>query len=80
MLPGVVGIETRTVLREVLRLTRTRRRTADGSLPPAVALAAASPAVRPARPPVETPLVALAPLQVQVIAYTHFEPPADVPW
>jgi thymidylate synthase (FAD) len=23
---------------------------------------------------------ALAPLQVQVIAYTHFEPPADVPW
>jgi len=25
-------------------------------------------------------LVALAPLQVQVIAYTHFEPPADVPW
>jgi thymidylate synthase (FAD) len=29
---------------------------------------------------VEHPLVALAPLQVQVIAYTHFEPPADVPW
>ena len=25
-------------------------------------------------------MVALAPLQVQVIAYTHFEPPADVPW
>ncbi len=23
---------------------------------------------------------ALAPLQVQVIGYTHFEPPADVPW
>ena len=25
-------------------------------------------------------MVALAPLQVQVIGYTHFEPPAEVPW
>ena len=25
-------------------------------------------------------MVALAPLKVQVIAYTHFEPPPDVPW
>jgi len=25
-------------------------------------------------------VVALAPLQVQVIGYTHFDPPADVPW
>lgn len=25
-------------------------------------------------------MVALAPLQVQVIGYTHFVPPADVPW
>ena len=27
-----------------------------------------------------TPMPALAPLSVQVIGYTHFEPPADVPW